>query len=505
MRELDKKTIEEAGVSGSVLMEKAGVGAGIKILEYLNNIDCSHVKRFILLAGKGNNGGDVYVIAKYLYNNCSANVVIYSICLLNDLKGDARYHSEQLPKDIVVNVKSELTEKDFCKGDIVIDGLLGTGFNGALRKPYDNWISTVNKVNLPTIAIDIPSGLNGDTGIVSDNAIKADLTITIAQPKNGLIIEQGVECCGQINIVDIGVPEQYVDIIDSKISLFTETDAYPLISRVPVNSHKKSMGSVLVIGGSLLYSGAPFLTGKAVLRSGAGLATIAVPESAGIMNPGVLSIITRRIPDQGTGFFAKESACEVMKAAETADSIVIGPGMSDNISCKELLAQVLTLDKPIIIDADALNLIAITPDILKKNSKYIFTPHPGEARRLYKGFGLKNYDEKDRVSLAKALVAKTGGTIVLKGHRTIIATENKKVSVNGSGCSALATAGSGDVLAGIIAANCASGMNSFNAACLSVFVHGLAGDIGNNGMRGLIADDLVDFIPKAMKKLSPFA
>ena len=505
MRELDRLTIEEAKVSGSVLMEKAGVGAGEKILEYLENIDSTHVKRFILLAGKGNNGGDVYVIAKYLYENSFADIKIYSICPISELSGDANYHAKLLPPEIVINVKSKLLNADFFKGDIIIDGLLGTGFKGALRKPYNNWIKTVNALNLPLIAIDIPSGLNGDTGVVSEDAFKADLTVTIAQPKTGLIIGDGPDYCGQLSIVDIGIPEKYVGAVFTKLLLFTEEDAYSMISRVPVNSHKKSLGSVLVIGGSLLYPGAPLLTGKAALRSGAGVVTVAVPDSTGIINSGIFSLIVRRIPDSGTGVFTKDSVSEVMKLAESADSIVIGPGMSNNISCFDMLTKILTLDKPVIVDADALNLIAEKPEILKNNSKYIFTPHPGEARRLFAGFEFNKSVSGDRIVQAGELQKKTGGTVVLKGNRTVVVSEKETVSVNGSGCPALATAGSGDVLAGVIAANSILMKNSFDVAAFSVFIHGLAGEMGSNGVRGLIADDLVDLIPKALKKISPFA
>jgi ADP-dependent NAD(P)H-hydrate dehydratase / NAD(P)H-hydrate epimerase len=505
MRELDIKTIEETQISGSVLMEKAGVGAGEKILDYLEHIDFSHIKRFVLLAGRGNNGGDVYVTAKFLYENCNADVVVYSVCPICELKGDAKKHAEMLSEDIFVDIKGKLSVNDFSKGDIIIDGLLGTGFSGPLRQPYDNWIATVNAVGLPVIAIDIPSGLNGDTGVVSENAIKADLTITIAQPKTGLVFGQGLEYCGQLEVVDIGIPENYIDEAYSELSLFTKTDAYPIVLRIPTNSHKKSLGSVLIIGGSTLYQGAPFLAGKAALRSGAGLVTIATPESAGIVNQEIFSLITRRISDSGTGFFSKESIPEVMELAELADSIVIGPGMSNNGSCLELLTEILTLDKSIIIDADALNLIAKSIKILKNNSKYIFTPHPGEAKRLFKGFGLDKYIKKSKILQAKILQEKIEGTIILKGHGTVIAAEKKPLSINGSGCPALATAGTGDVLAGMIAANTAADMNSFDAACLSVFVHGLASQIGNKGMRGLIADDLVNLIPTALKLLSPFA
>jgi len=532
MRKLDERTIQEAEVPGNLLMEKAGFGAGKKILDYLTNIDFSHIKRLILLAGKGNNGGDIYVIAKFIYDALQANyfsemysknlphklynnyipvydssidILIYSICPVTELKGDAKYHAELLPKEVSVNVKAVLDTEDFCKGDIIIDGLLGTGFNGSLRKFYGNWISTVNCVNLPTIAIDIPSGLNGDTGIVSENAIKSDLTITIAQPKTGLLIGQGPEYCGLLKVMDIGVPKQYVDEIYSELSLFTEADAYPMISRLPIDCHKKTLGSVLVIGGSSLYPGAPFLAAKAALRSGAGLVTVAVPESSGIINNGVLSIITRKIPDSGTGFFTEKSIAELKTLAELASSIIIGPGMSDHESCIGIITEILTLDKTIIFDADALNIIAKYPEIFNPNPKYIFTPHPGEAKRLFKWFGLNTIVKEDRILQVKSLADKLGGTVVLKGNRTIIGSYTGRLSINGSGCQALATAGSGDVLTGIIGANSVGGVNLFDKVCLSVFVHGLAAEIGNKGMRGLIADDLVEMIPLVLKQLSPFA
>ena len=505
MQELDQRTINEAGIPGRILMERAGIGAGGKILNYLENIDFHHVKRFVLLAGKGNNGGDVYVIANFLFENTALPIVIYSICPISELKGDAKYYAELLPEDIAVKENFTLSVGDFSKGDIIVDGLLGTGFKGSLRKQYGNWITTVNSTNLPVAAIDIPSGLNGDTGTVSENAVRADLTVTIAQPKTGLITNQGPEYCGLLAVVDIGIPKKYIDETSCKQSLFMKADAYPMISRIPNNSHKKSLGSVLVIGGSSLYPGAPFLVGKAALRSGAGLVTVAVPKSAGIMNPSTLSLITRKISDSGSGFFTKDSIPEIMELVESADSIVIGQGMSDNDSILPLLEALLSVDKSMIIDADALNFISKKPSILKSNPKYIYTPHPGEAKRLFNAFHFSDaFLKKDRILQAKALLKKLGSTVILKGHRTVIAAKNNNISVNGSGSPALATAGTGDVLVGIIAANTAAGMTSFDAARLSVFVHGLAGEIGNKGMRGLIADDLIELIPYALKQASPF-
>ncbi len=505
MRELDMRTIQEFGTSGSVLMERAGIGSGKIILDYLKEIDFRHIKRFVLLAGKGNNGGDVYVIAKYLFEQCiDCTVTIYSICPLSDLKGDAKHHAEIIPDNISVEVKEKLCPDDFKKGDIIIDGLLGTGFKGKLRIPYDNWISVVNKSGLPVIAVDIPSGLNGDTGIVSEMAVKADLTITMAQPKKGLIVKHGVEYCGRIEVVDIGIPEEYVDSIENTIDLYCGKDAYSVINRTPANSHKKSLGSVLIIGGSKLYQGAPFLAGKAALRSGAGLVTVAVPKNAGILNAGIFSLITRRINDSGIGFFTKESTDEILNLVKSVDVVVVGPGISDNQSSLEMIESIMDLNMPVVFDADALNLIAKNPEILQKKPNFIFTPHPGEARRLANGFGLINFKNEDRISQAKSLQGALGGIVILKGHRTLVA-DKKEISINASGTPALATAGSGDVLTGILAANLALNLDLFTASCFSVYLHGLTGEITPHGIKGTIADDLIDLIPTAHKKISPFA
>jgi len=534
MRKLDQKTIDEAHIPGTTLMKRAGIGIAEKVLEFLKSIDKKHVLRLIMLAGKGNNGGDVYVSAEYLAKHTDIHVVIYSICPLSELKGDARFYADLLPENIQCVVKNQLSKTDFKKGDIILDGLLGTGFHGLLRTPYDNWISTVNSVRLPIISVDIPSGLNGDTGMISVEAIEADLTVTIGLPKKGLIAGLGPKYCGQIKVVDIGIPNNFIEETDSDLHVFTEPDAYSMISKLPVSSYKNSNGSVLIIGGSSNYKGAPFLAGKSALRSGAGIVTVAVPTSAGIIQNSTLSLITREIPDSGKGVFSKESIPVLKRLAESADCIVIGPGMTNYSSCLDMLEAVLKLDKIFIIDADAINLVAQKPEILKIKNKYIFTPHPGEANRLFKSLGLSDYLKKDRITQADKLSEMIKGLVVLKGHRTVISAEEQITSINSSGSPSLATAGSGDVLTGIIAAtvinydslySVQSTLNKkthnlksnspvlknkntscmFNATALAVFIHGLAGEISNNGKRGLIADDLIELIPIAMKKISPFA
>ncbi|HJO91768.1 MAG TPA: NAD(P)H-hydrate dehydratase [Victivallales bacterium] len=507
MQELDRLSIEEAGIKGQILMERSGIGAGVKILKFIKRYNSKHIKRFILLAGKGNNGGDAYVIADFLSKNTDKEIIIYSICNLSELKGDAKYHSQIIPESVKVRVKEYLSDNVFTKGDILIDALLGTGFNGRLREPYNNWINIINKSGCPVISIDIPSGLNGNTGEVLDEAVIADYTITMCLPKYGLLINNGPHHCGLIDAVEIGTPQYYIDRTNSSLSFFTESDAYKLIDRLPANCHKKTFGSVLVIGGSKLYPGAPFLAGTAALKSGAGLVTIAIPQSIDTVSNYEHSLILRKIYDDGKGVFSASSIDELKELINQHDTIILGPGISTNKECADVIKEVLNIDKKIIIDADALNFISKNLNIISKNDKYIYTPHPGEAKRIIDGLNIDKKSILCRINQCEQLSKKLNGTVILKGNKTVISKDNNITSINGSGCQALATAGSGDVLTGILAANYAMISNSFEASCLSVFIHGKAGEIGQikNGSRGLTSDNLINYIPEALKEISPFA
>jgi len=249
MRELDRRTIEEADVPGEVLMERAGTGAGEYILDYISGLSPIHVKRFVLLAGKGNNGGDAYVVARYLYENTDIETIIYSVCPVEELTADARLNAERLPQEVSCEIRKNLSPDDFEIGDIIIDGLLGTGIKGPLRAPYDNWIASVNNTELPVIALDIPSGLNGDNGAVATDAIFADLTISMGLPKTGVFMGEGPNHCGRLQNVDIGIPAHFIDELPKEVEMIFSEDIQPLLGRVPNSSHKDSCGRLLMIGG----------------------------------------------------------------------------------------------------------------------------------------------------------------------------------------------------------------------------------------------------------------
>lgn len=504
MRELDKLTIK-SGIPGEVLMERAGIGAGRHILEFISYFHPSHVKRFLILAGKGNNGGDAYVVARYLSQHSVFPVKVLSICRMEELTGAAKLNAGKLPANVSCEFRNDLKCNDLQPGDIVIDGLLGTGISGILRPPFENWMNTVNSRNLPVVSLDIPSGLNGDDGSVAGSAIKADLTITIGLPKKGLFSGSGPSLCGKIRCVDIGIPSVFIDKIGSSMEMIFDSDVRKFLRRIDMDSHKGSNGHVLVAGGCRNYNGAPILSAEAALRTGAGLVTVAIPENVQPPHQ-MLSLIVRKLPDKGNGYFCPSSVPALAKLIEKADAVVMGPGIGNEPSVMKMMLSLFNFEKPAVFDADALNIISQIPDILlKRKHPTVLTPHPGEMKRLLKGFDLAQLMEAERPVQASMLAERTNSVVVLKGNRTVIAAKGKPLMVNSSGSPALATAGTGDVLSGIIGSFIAQGLDPFDASVCAVFIHGLAGENGKFGMRGLTADDLLGLIPETMKRISPFA
>ncbi|MBR9705631.1 NAD(P)H-hydrate dehydratase [Candidatus Pacearchaeota archaeon] len=507
MKELDQRSIKEAKIPSFVLMERAGFACGEKIIEFIEDrIHLNHVKRFVIITGKGNNGGDAYVVARYLYENTDINIIIYSICDIEKFSPESQKHAGLIIEDVDYSIKKKITENDFSKGDIIIDGLLGTGISGSLKKPYDSWIKTVNSTFLTVISLDVPSGMDADNGTFKDDCIMADMTITIALPKRGLVENQGPEYCGRLRCVDIGIPQEYIDETESDFDIYFSSDAKKSLSRLPMKSYKNSLGSVLVIGGSKEYYGAPFLAALSAQRSGAGIVRVAVPESIEIIPDAALSLIVAKINDTGKGYFCMESLKDLKPLIDKSDIIILGPGIGTQRDTFLFVREILKTPKPVIIDADALNIIAESPEIYHRNDSNILTPHPGEMKRLLEAFELESFNDKTREEKATALAGCLDATIVFKGSRTIIASPDGQITVNSSGCPALATAGSGDSLTGIIAAlNATAHEDYYHATAAAVFIHGMTGEISPFGNRGFIADDIQALIPEAMLRISPFA
>lgn len=507
MKRLDSLAIEKAGISSRKLMYNAGTGVAGEILSYTKTFfHKSHVRRFVIFAGKGNNGGDAYVVAGYLEKHSNVPVIVYSVSEKEDIIGDARFYADKLSSEVKIVVK-DLSSEDFQTGDIIIDGLLGTGFTGELKASYKEWIEIANTSGCPVISIDIPSGLDGTTGNVKDTAIIADVTIAIGLPKSGLFINNGSRHTGLLRVVEIGIPKKYVDEADSELNLFTKEDAAKFLHRVPNDSHKKSVGTVLVIGGSKLYKGAPFLSGMAALRAGAGLVTVAIPESCEPSYSMYNSLIIREIRTNSPGSFDSYSSLELTELIKSHNVVVLGPGIGTNSSTAEVVKTVLEHDKKTVIDADALNLIAAFPEIMKPNGNFIFTPHAGEIARLLSAFDRDNKVTENRIFKAERAAELLGGVVVLKGNKTVVSCAGQTTSINSTGSQALSTAGTGDVLSGIMGAFYASGINGFDASRLAAYAHGLSGEVvqQKKGVRGTIADDVIEAIPEAMNLISPLA
>ena len=514
INKIDQELIKTQYISNQKLMLKAGNESGKIILNYLKyHIKPHHIKQFILLIGNGNNGGDACVIANYLNKYTNKKIILYSINEFDKLNKLTRYYIKllynndniQINKIDQINIKNNLN----TPGNIIIDGLLGTGFIGKLQPKYKKIINIINSLNLPTISIDIPSGLNGDNGIVEDVAITADLTVTIGLPKLGLLIKDGLKYIGKLEIANLNIPKEIIEKIQSKYYLFTNKLANKLIYRKPFNCNKKSTGKILIIGGSKFYTGAPFISAEAALRAGAGFVTVAIPGSISISNTINLSIIIRRIDDNNIGIFGNDSIKEIISLIKQHDTIILGPGLGNYKISNKFVKKILSFKKQTIIDADAINIIAKTPSILPISKKFIFTPHTQEMIRLLKAFNLNALINYDRIEQALKLIKIISGTIVAKGNKTaILNKENDNIYINISGSQSLAVAGSGDILSGIISAIVNyNNITQFNAICLSVYIHGLTVTYNYNKIksRGITINDMLNNIPIILNDISPMA
>lgn len=485
MRELDRRAIGEYGIPGIRLMEQAGAAAA----------DCAELLArpfrfpdFLLLAGKGNNGGDVFIAARLLAEK-GFPCRLFMTAPAEELSGDAAEAFRRLPDQLKHSCKHDFTERDISPESVIVDGILGTGIKGAPRPPADRWIRTVNDSGQPVLSVDIPSGLDSETGDASC-CVRADMTATFAAFKRGMFYGKGPEMCGTVRLFPIGFPKTLLqEETGGDTELFTEYDFRAAFRKDSANVHKGCRGTVLVAGGSSDYPGAPGLSAVSALRGGAGIVILLLP---GGVKPGPLpnALIVRNVSCGGTGKWTSAGCGGIAASSEKADAVVFGPGMTADPCGIECLKTVLSLKKPTVLDADGLNLLAAHPHIRRLlHDKVILTPHPGEMKRLQSAFGLSQ--EGLRREQAAELARFAGCTVVLKGQYTVTAAPDGSTTLNTSGTAALATAGSGDCLSGLCGAFLANGYSPALAARMAVFLHGRAGErAAAAGTRGVIADDL---------------
>lgn len=480
MQQMDRYTIEEIGLPGVVLMENAGA----KVVEEILAGSPLQNPKVVVLAGGGNNGGDGFVVARKLADLGMEPL----LCLLvhpERLKGDAKvnydvYLKRRLPIFYLHENTFACLRNKLCHGNIIVDAILGTGVNGPVREPFDKVISMVNefKGEKQVVSIDIPSGVSSDSGKVEGDAIHASKTVTFVFPKKGFFLNEGPQYVGEWKAVDISVPAEITRDLGLELP---EVITYDLVKKSvparPVHGHKGTFGHALILGGSRYFVGAPVFSAKSALHSGAGLVTLAVPESiypmSASQNPESLFL---PLPEND-GYFSLLAVEKLVPHLGQFDSIAVGPGMGRFPDGEEWMKSLLTsLDaQPVVIDADALYALRNNLELVRQyNGNVIFTPHPGEMARLI-GKTVKDV-EGNRIEVAKAFAEKYNVYLLLKGHRSIIASPAGEVYINPYGHDALGKGGSGDVLTGLIASFLAQGANPIKALVSASYIHARAGE-----------------------------
>ncbi|NLN06890.1 MAG: NAD(P)H-hydrate dehydratase [Firmicutes bacterium] len=496
MRGLDARTINDYGIPGMVLMEAAGLGVAERIRALGTGPNLT------VVAGKGNNGGDGFVVARRLCQE--KNVTVFTVAPDEEYGGDALQNLQILRrlKLPVLCLRTEEGRKAFAvelaRSDLIVDALFGTGLSRELDTYYKDIITAINGSPALVVAVDIPSGINADTGQSMGAAVRAVETVTFALPKNGHYLYPGAGCTGRLTVVDIGIPQElYAGL---KNCVLTPAVVRPLLVDRPADSHKGTFGSVLLVAGSAGMSGAAVLAARAALRGGCGLLYAAVPACIRtVLAAQVPEAITVALPEAAEGSLLPESAALLQERWATCHAVAVGPGWTQATELQSLLNDIITeCPLPLVIDADGLNLLAGMPDALaRRTAPVVLTPHPGEAARL---LGVKTKDiQADRFGSARRLARRFHATVVLKGAHTVVAEPDGTIAVNTTGNSGLATAGSGDVLTGLLAALLAQGLDTASAARLAVFLHGLAGDLAaaEVGERSLLAGDVVNYLSQA--------
>ncbi|MEO7190830.1 MAG: NAD(P)H-hydrate dehydratase [Vicinamibacterales bacterium] len=507
MREADRQTVEDVGIASIVLMENAGRQVVAAIESAFEELEMSRVA---VLAGPGNNGGDGFVIARTLLER-GIDVGVYLVGQASAVKGDARTNLTIL-KNLGLDVVEvgdaaawELHGTDVLGSDLIVDALFGTGLHGPLTGLAQTIVDDINAGIRPVVSVDLPSGLSADTSEVLGPAVDATMTVTLAAPKLPLILPPGERLTGTLVIADIGIPHAIIEGLEGPhIEMLTRETMRDSIEPRSSESHKGDYGRVLIVAGSRGKTGAANLAAAGALRSGAGLVTVASPIS---VVPVIASLgseyMTVGLAESADGSVAAE-ALETILAFE-ADVIAIGPGLGCTPTSIALVhGLVERAGVPLVLDADALNAFQGQTDRLmgREDIAIIITPHPGEMARL---MGL-TIDEvqKHRIDVAREFATTHRVHVVLKGHRSLIASPDGRVGVNLTGNAGMATGGSGDVLLGMIAAWLGQLLDAEAAARLAVYLHGLAGDLAaaHESEVALIAGDIISHLGEAVLDLT---
>ncbi len=501
MQELDRKTIQDLGVPGIVLMENAGRGCTrILIREFAAEIE----QGCLVVAGPGNNGGDGFVIARCLKQEGTA-VEVLCLSSLEKFKGDARTNL-----DICINMGitvHECADEEhlaantplFGKAGVIVDAIFGTGLSRKIGAHFAKAVSLINSSTAKVLSVDIASGLSSDTGMVLGCAVKADCTVTMAMAKIGHVNWPGRLYTGRLHVVDIGIPRAFISKTVCTAEYFQEQECRQTMMPRPVDGHKGTFGHLLVIGGSRGKTGAACLAARAALRSGAGLVTVAAPRSSQfVISEKLTEAMTEALPETPIGEPSFRASEHVQGLYNRKKAVCIGPGLGlseeATIFSQEIIAH---CPLPLVVDADGLTSLVGVLELAKESkAPRVLTPHPGEMARML-NCSVKEVQE-NRIGAARKLAGETNSIVVLKGYSTIVCQPSGMISINSTGDSGMGSGGMGDCLTGVIGALLAQGYPAWDAARIGVFVHAKAADLlaEIQGPFGYLASEVADWLPR---------
>lgn len=507
MGQLDRMSSTDFGIPSILLMENAG----LRVLEVIRKHFAGHLKgrRVLIIAGKGNNGGDGLVVGRHLLN-AGAEVKVFLLAKPDALRGDAAVNLEIYLK-MGGKLYPILEEKDLQRLDIsllytelIVDAVYGTGFKGAADGLPGQIISMINQSRAPVCSVDLPSGLEADTGKVNGPCVRATYTVTFALPKLGHYFYPGAVYVGRLTVADIGIPQALVEREMLPRRLVTPDWCGDQLKPRSPWGHKGDYGHALVVGGSTGMTGAVAMAAEAALRSGAGLVTAAVPEGLHpVLEEKTLEVMTKPLPETAVHALSSAALESLLSENDRCQAIAIGPGLGRDVSSQTLVREFLAAASvPLVIDADGLNALAGHTGILKQaRAPVVLTPHPGEMARLWGVTSAKI--QESRLEVAEKAAAQWGAVVVLKGARTIVAGPEGKTYLIPTGNPGMASGGSGDVLTGIITGLLAQGIPADIAAAVGAYIHGAAGDAAAalKGQRALTAGDILASLPAVLKEL----
>ncbi len=500
MRAVDRLSIEELKIPALLLMENAGLKTAQAIARHFGPMAQKNV---CIICGKGNNGGDGFVVGRHL-SRMGARVEIFSTARAEDLKGEAaanRTIAESLGLPIHdISAIEQLVPSS--PPDLLVDALLGTGIRGEVSGFYREIIEWLNRQKAPVAAVDTPSGLNCETGVVAGAAVRAELTVTMGNVKTGQLFFPAREHQGRLFVADLNATDPILRKTNTGKFLVTPEDVAGFLPKRPGDAYKNTFGKVLVVAGSTGLTGAATMASLSALRSGAGMVVLGIPERFNpVLEEKVTEVMTAPLPETEAGSLDLRAIDALDPWLKWSHVLALGPGLSTHPQTRAFVKAFLRkVDKPLVVDADGINNLTGEFELIQSYpSDLVFTPHVGELSRLV---GVSQEEiSNNRVAVARESAQKLKAILLLKGSPTLIASPDGTVYFNVTGNPGMATAGSGDVLTGLIAGFLAQGLSGLQAALAGAFVHGMAGDLAAEalGQRGMIAGDILNFVPAALR------